>query len=307
MEPLFKDIGKAFLNARKEKNLTIEIVSKKTHIHPRILRNIEEGIPDPKLSEIYMRSFIKKYAEFLGISNNQHIKQFSSAPRKEQADIYVRPEPKAEMRREIPKEPKREIRKEPQKAKADKAQEDEKRKELYDYFVNQVAPIIVSAIGIIVIGALLVMGISSVGRFINKGTRKSAKTASKSAAALKAPAKKESADKQSKLKSAAAPATAAADKQAPIFTDLTVEIKANKNVWVRLDKDQTTAFTGVLGTGTTEKWTAEKIIVMRVGKLEYLEFTVGGKYLGKIGDGVQNVIIDKYGIKVGGKKVNIPN
>jgi hypothetical protein len=73
-------------------------------------------------------------------------------------------------------------------------------------------------------------------------------------------------------------------------------------VWVSVQKDGTAVFTGILKNGSSERWAADKALVLRVGKLQAMEFVFNGQNLGKIGNGVRKLTFDKDGIKIGDRK-----
>lgn len=79
------DIGKILKQTRENKKLTLDEISKETHILTRYLNAIEEGnysiVPD----RIYVIGIIRKYADYLGLDGSQMVKTFvdsiNSAPR----------------------------------------------------------------------------------------------------------------------------------------------------------------------------------------------------------------------------------
>ncbi|MDI6602068.1 MAG: helix-turn-helix domain-containing protein [Thermoanaerobacteraceae bacterium] len=70
------DIGKILKETRESKNLTLDEISKETHILTRYLSAVEEGnysiVPD----RIYVIGIIRKYADFLGLDGSQLVKSF---------------------------------------------------------------------------------------------------------------------------------------------------------------------------------------------------------------------------------------
>ncbi len=62
-----KEIGAKYRQAREEKNITIESVSEQTKIQKRFLRAIEEGFWDIIPGEVYLRGFLRTYADFLDL------------------------------------------------------------------------------------------------------------------------------------------------------------------------------------------------------------------------------------------------
>lgn len=81
--PVKKDplilVGEKLKLARENRSLDIEQVRKQTHIHSRVLIALEEGRCDEILTPIYVKAFLKKYVQFLGLDPKDIIKDYSSA------------------------------------------------------------------------------------------------------------------------------------------------------------------------------------------------------------------------------------
>lgn len=76
------DIGKILKEARESKHLTLDDVSRETHILTRYLSAIEEGnysiVPD----RIYVIGIVRKYADFLGLDGSELVKNFIDSTNK---------------------------------------------------------------------------------------------------------------------------------------------------------------------------------------------------------------------------------
>lgn len=70
-------IGDKLQKAREKLGLEIEQVQAKTRIHSTILRALEEGRCDEILTPTYVKSFLKKYAAFLGVDPAQMLNEYS--------------------------------------------------------------------------------------------------------------------------------------------------------------------------------------------------------------------------------------
>lgn len=75
-------IGSYLQEARQEQGLSIEQIASKTMIQGRLLRAIESGDLDALPEAIYVRGFIKRYAEFLGLDGNEAAHAFPLYPDK---------------------------------------------------------------------------------------------------------------------------------------------------------------------------------------------------------------------------------
>ena len=71
-------IGELLKNKRIEKKLTLEQVYYATRIPPQVLSALEEEKFDILAGKVYVKSFLKKYAEFLGIDSNEIAKAYLS-------------------------------------------------------------------------------------------------------------------------------------------------------------------------------------------------------------------------------------
>lgn len=60
-------IGEKLKAAREKRGLTIDQVQKQTHIYSTVLTALEEGRCDELLTSTYVRSFLKKYSNYLGL------------------------------------------------------------------------------------------------------------------------------------------------------------------------------------------------------------------------------------------------
>lgn len=78
MKPSMASIGEKLKNARERKNLTIEQVQKQTRIHSTVLAALEEGRCDELLTYTYVRSFLSKYAGYLGLDPKETVKEYAS-------------------------------------------------------------------------------------------------------------------------------------------------------------------------------------------------------------------------------------
>ncbi|MDD5438869.1 MAG: DUF4115 domain-containing protein [Candidatus Omnitrophica bacterium] len=259
-----QDIGKLLESARTGKGLTIDAVNKKTHIHTRVLKNLEAGIPDEALSEIYTKGFLKKYATFLGLSGNEAVKEY--------------------LERLLPKDASKDT--SGQKLFIEARDESELDMEKY-------IPLLVVGVGVILVSAVAVFGIVKLRHFIAAHPFKVTGTVPAQRAALPA-----AVSRQAKNTEQAQSPSRSRQKTGPV----TVSILTNDDVWLSLERDGSIVFKGVLHRGASESWTCEKQIKLRAGKLEVLEFTINGKYLGKIGKGVEDVVIDARGARISSAK-----
>jgi len=70
-------IGKKLTEAREKKKITLEQAYGHTRIHPDVLKALEADEYEKILSPTYIRSFLKKYASFLGLDVNKIIEEYN--------------------------------------------------------------------------------------------------------------------------------------------------------------------------------------------------------------------------------------
>ena len=76
-----KELGKIFTEAREERRLSVAEAAKDSRIHPNVVRDIENGVFD-RLGKLYVKSFMKKYAAFLGLDTDRVLAQYEAVSSK---------------------------------------------------------------------------------------------------------------------------------------------------------------------------------------------------------------------------------
>lgn len=75
------DIGKIFIAKREQLHLTVDEVCAQTRIHPQVIEDLEKGVYD-RLGRTYIKGFIKKYSDFLGLNTDDMVRKYESATEK---------------------------------------------------------------------------------------------------------------------------------------------------------------------------------------------------------------------------------
>ena len=88
-----KEVGEIFRKKREEKGITLLDASLFTNINPSKLKRIEEGDLQNLDAEIYVKSYIKRYAEFLELPPEEMLKMY------EEGKGDVAPQEKKEKRK----------------------------------------------------------------------------------------------------------------------------------------------------------------------------------------------------------------
>jgi cytoskeletal protein RodZ len=78
-----QSIGEKLKKARLEKNVSLEEAYKQTRIHPHVLKGLEQDQAHNFLSRIYIKGFLKTYAQYLGLDGEKLIKEYSDSQRDE--------------------------------------------------------------------------------------------------------------------------------------------------------------------------------------------------------------------------------
>ena len=258
-------VGKRLREAREKKSLTIEQVQKQTKIHSTVLIGLEEGRPNDTLTDTYIRSFLKKYAQFLSINSVELLKEYFPAHTENV------PEPNAIPLQEnvLSKETKIPLK--------------------ILYMTGLAAAAIVSLM-------LLIFITGKVSTAFKKA-RPIQKKNSLAVLAKKKPVAKSVMPGQKKKP---AVYTRSETKElVPKTTPLVLEMKVKEAVLVKLKKDGILLFDRVLPAGLVEKTVAGSSIELDIAKAGSLDLTLNGRPIALQG---KNVIV---GLEITRKGVRI--
>jgi len=256
-----KDIGKILKNTREKKGLTVDKVYKKTHIHPGIIKALEEGDTKNMVSKVYAKAFLKKYAVFLELDQDAIGSDFIKAfPEEPSVKLFL------------------------------DSEEDEIPFDIMGYITIFVSIVSVVLVMIFSYRSILTPLSKLRAYFFGESQIKIAPVQKKEGTSEKKSAQEE---KPVEKKPVAKPV--------PIQPSFIITVTSSDRVWMRINKDDELVFAGILPKGEKQTWECNKNIELRVGKLEALEFTINKKYFGIIGTGVENVVVNKEGIRVGSK------
>ncbi len=258
-------IGEKLRQAREKKGLTMEQVQKQTLIHASVVMALEEGKCDEILTPTYVKSFLKKYSNFLGLDSKEILGEYASLHADQAA-------PSLDLTRGV--KPKK---------------RDSKDSILFlrRALFGGVAFLVIAAfVFLAVVSARFLYSLSPRPGRIEKAAVKPKKDDSR----IKAANQKKLAKQASSGSSKAAP-----PKGAPLY----VVLKVKAPVWVELKRDGEKIFQRVLPKGLAESITAREKVEVYVANGDVIEIIVNGRSLGSPGRGViKDLEITASGMKI---------
>lgn len=282
-------IGAQLKEAREKKSVTIEQVQKQTRIHATVLKALEDGRCDDILTPTYVKSFLKKYAEYLSIDARQILAEYAKA----------RPAP-ASIQIAIPT----------------------KSEPVRTFGMSGLFRILRPAIIVAVAAAVFIFAAGlitpALKHWAASRTARAAKLqpavvrpAAAQAQKKKPQAKTTAQEKDAPVKSAVAQKeTTAKEKPAaktasatpvtiPKSAPLKLVMKVSQQTMVKVRTDGSLIFERVLSRGTVESFTANDRINIYVAKGEAIELFLNGRSLGSPGKGIfKNLEITRTGLKI---------
>ncbi|MDD5504888.1 MAG: DUF4115 domain-containing protein [Candidatus Omnitrophica bacterium] len=261
-------IASQFKKARQQAQLTINDVYLKTKISPDTLLTLEDDAMILKANPLYIKSFLKKYALYLGLDDKAILEQYSNALC--QASPNCAQNVNAGTARP--------------RARAGTGRIQTRlvfSRLLYIVFIIFAAMFIFKTAGFVK---------ASFARF--KSTRQ-----------LKLAVKRQAPPpaKASLPVSSRQPEAAALKENVisiPKNEKLCLVIKLNDDVWAEVKRDGEIVFKGILKNGTLKQWQADDHFELWTGNAFAMELTLNGHDMGSLGRGVKKgIIIDRSGIR----------
>jgi len=242
--PAAISIGRRLKDARENKRLTIEQVQKQTKIHSTVLIALEEGHASEILTDTYVKSFLKKYAQVLGLPIDEILKEYFP-PYSDLLSSGV-----ALQKSPMPEE-------------------------------TKIGPRALYFTGIVVLGIFAFLIVFIIGGNIVAFFNKAGLTQQQKQVASVAVSKKKT-SKPVKSKQKKKPVTKAASGSRDIIpksAQLSLVIKVKEPVLVKLTKDDVRMFETVLPKDLVEAITANENIEIEVNKTHALELALNGRQI----------------------------
>ncbi|MCX5678508.1 MAG: helix-turn-helix domain-containing protein [Candidatus Omnitrophica bacterium] len=252
-------LGDKLREVREGKNITLGQAQKQTRIHQAVLKALEDGKCDSILNPTYVKSFLKKYADYLGVDSRQVMSEYKRlCPEAESETVNKLPEP-----RDASKGP------------------------------SSVFPFIRLIVVIVVAVAMITLALGKVMPYFRKQGISRPVPVSK----VKQPATRSKSSKKVSKENAAPKEDAGI--VIPKNVQLKLLLKVNKTVMIKMRTDGVLLFERVLSKGTAEIFTAEKSINIYAADGSSIELVLNGKQMGSPGKGIlKNIEITRTGIKI---------
>lgn len=264
-------IGTALKEARAKKSVSLEEVHSRIKIHPRVLQLLEENKFEKLPSPLFVKSFLKSYAEFLEINPEDILRTYEKEERKDPDQVlFIKPAAERE------------------------------RKPVFNKNWILIPGIVLGAVVCIF---LVFAGVKTAAGWVSKQkwslpsmpkTEKKAKESPKAAPA-KSPEKEKAKASDEWLRSVESGNFPKIAKKTP----LNLTIKAVDAVWLKVTCDGKVLFQNILKKGNSENWTAASEMEIWTGNSSSMVLTLNKYSLGSPGKGVvKRMVINRDGVKV---------
>jgi len=262
-----KSIGVALREAREARNLSLEQVSRATRIHADVLRALEAD-DTSKLGAVYTKSFLRLYADFLGLDREGLVARFLAAiPSAAVVGVRKAAAPEAASQRSVVRF----------------TGEVGRRFWFRVWSLGRRVPW--QRVAAVLLAALLLFGTV---RWI-KGCRVRRREQRAHAVSLAVPAAKET------------PPPVAAVTKMKDEQKVVLVVRAVEKTWLQVKVDDKIIFQSVLAKGSSESWKAREKIELWIGDAGALELEVNGRFLDRIGrrgQTLKEVVITTKGLVV---------
>ncbi len=293
-----ESLGKMFQDKREKLGLERDDVASKTFINVKVITDIEAGVFE-KLSPVYMKSFIKKYSEFLSLDTDEALRQYDIASRAVPVKTFsVEEKPLRKEKKEPP------VKKPPQAKKMKKpvvpaqapGRKETKRSVFGAISFEKKMQVVVAAVLLTVFAVLLVVLVNVTVKAFRSPRREvipaalyKASAGENGAGTVSRSVAEKTDPRQNKVSSAVTGAS------------VSLVLKASDRVWVQVaSSEQGKLFDGFLNAGDSREWKTKGTLTVWTGKASVLSFKVNGRDLGVVATGVvRNIKVSAEGVLVG--------
>jgi len=250
-----KELGKLLKEKRLSKGLTYDAVHKAIKIQEKYLKAIETG--DEKLfaAEVYYKSFVRSYANFLGLDSGALLKEYDI--RKVSAKPQAEEQPPVNFKRDSQKKPVE-----------SQIVEETKAKKPID-----LKKFMIAIVAVLVLLAAFVYLNKKISNFEPSNVRSEYKPTV---------AESRSEPAVSHAKTSAAPAVSLISRQK-------VNLEAVDTVWVQVNADGKDIFEGTLLKGESKEFFADSSFILRIGYTPGIKVSFNGSPVDVQSGAIQNV------------------
>ncbi len=279
-------LGAQLKETREKKGLTYEDIYDNVRMHPKMIDDLEAGRFD-SYNKIYVKSFLKKYSDFLGLDSEKILEEYKNLTSEVDSPTFGLESSEKKKKEKKKKEKKKKEKKkkpEPPKVKQPNPQLDVILKKMVQDPRVQSAFAAVLAVFLIFLMFTLFRNLP----FGRRGEEHRGATETRVSDDREGDARVQD----------------VADKREDIFTLL---IAAEETAWLQInaaDDSEDTIFVGEIQKGSSRTWEFKEPVRIWTGKGEALRFTLNGQNAGKVADGVvRNIRVSSQKIEVAGETV----
>ncbi|MFH0940284.1 MAG: RodZ domain-containing protein [Candidatus Omnitrophota bacterium] len=273
-----KSFGFILKEARANKHISLEEASKHTRIHINILKAIEND-DVASLGAVYVKSFLRLYADYLGVDKEDVLRRFRQATGQPEA---------GDLRRAISPEryPTRKLR-------AD--------------------ILFLKNCKIFIVVVLVFIAIALIVKFVKRHAARPRAAQVTTQVAAQGAAKKAEVKRPAPV---SVPVTQPVDKPAVVKKEpisnppdekiqkkIVLVIRAKDKCWLQVKVDGKVIFQNVLAKGSSESWQAYEKIELWLGNAGAVQFELNGRPLQKIGrpgQTLRHVVVTRAGLSIRG-------
>ena len=261
-------IGDTLKEARTKKDISLEEVHAKLKIHPRVLQILEEGKFEKLPSPLFVKSFLKTYADFLEVNSEELVHAYEKEGRKDPEQIlFLKP-----------------------------AQERGKKSNAVDKNWL-VIPLVI--LMLLILTGIVFFSVKALLSLTAHYAKSSESPRSPKASATKPTASKLPRDESKSSEQFLRSVELGNFPKISKLTPLELKLKATDNVWLKVTCDGKVLFQSILKRDTSESWVADKSIEIWTGNSASMTLRLNNTNLGSPGKGVvKKMIISREGVKI---------
>jgi len=281
-------IGEKFKRERERRSLSVEEVHQRLHIHPDIVLRIERSnFKSWPGGNIYVKGFLRQYSDFLGLNTAEVVAEYEMMGIPDTAVDFMFGTPKTSNFTT--------------------------RLWVAWGVVRRHQKLILKAVGVLVVALVLFLAVRSVVRTISSWFG-SLRNESASVTQQAPEAQTQKTASLVRIPSPSAPPTTSQTRRSvplagisessaqgqreylnspsknnyPVIgadDPLMLEVATTTDVWIRVTADDKVLFESILRKGEKERWIADRLIQLKMGRPEGVELALNGYLIGKPGGG----------------------